>query len=1521
MQSANRVRINYTGFDDDIIKLIEMGDTDLILSGAQLISYSGTAKGLFGVKVMAQIGPADLTVIASKEEGETATGTFTSQGGQATESRISDHNYIKREFFFLGYPGDDFENLDPNLEMYPYPVIGTPANDMVEVFISLRKETEWGQTGEYEYTFFAYADPENNGIEDNVDMGDKPWSGRFRRLKEDEFELIQSYTGSDTTVKYVGLHLLRRLDKDRALAVIYKAKRWDDRPPIEIGEYGKFRSGLDSLNVALICPTNNEFAPDSPTWKMMMRNVYSLGMGGVSEEGLAIWVEREENRANPDIHIADSSGVSYLRIFGLDRYIKGSTTKEPDGLVDDLPGILNLERGYLMFPWHEPFDSPEWVIEQFIDTTNYKERKFDYSTLELADRIYSATTELERSKGHLYNIVVVAEGSGRAFQLNAFDIIEGSEVVTVDGEKLVRGVDYTIDYMSGTVNLKGDKIYEMTPDSKVSIDYQHKPFVGGGRSSLLGVGANFHLSQNSRINATFLYNSEGAPKYNPRLGEEPSRTMAADLNGTFQFNPRWMTSLVNLLPRVDTDNESGLNLGAEVAVSIPNPNVKGEAFIDDMEGIEDSDVLNMLRRSWSEASPPIDPYDMDNTLPSLDSLKLDFFWYNAARTPQQEYLITSKRDLNPRLDERENSAVSSLFINAYKPDVGVWCGVMTGFPGGGLDLSNTQYVEIWVNDFQIDRDNRGGILHIDFGDIDEDFHNPELGELDDEDRYPYTWTIEEDTGFDGDDPGRHYPSALEESTWDDTLGIYRWINSRIGNILHDTEDLNRSGFLDEINNYYSLELNLADSALIDVRRDFPENLYHGYYNESAANKTKAWRMYRLDLSKTENFPPDLSQPRLDAVQHMRVWIENVDGMEGARGNLLEIAGLKFVGNRWEEDGIRDLDNNLFDPSPPGMEIKIGTINNKDNPSLYSPPYQVQKEEGIQNREQLLLFEFENFDSLSSFRAVKRFFGSGQDYQQYRELQFFIRAHDITEDDSCSFFLQVAYDSMNYYEVEVPLVNPDKWFWITINFSDLTNLKISAAGGLVEETITDALDLSRTYTARLLGNPTLFQVRYLFAGLRNRGTEVISEGGVWFNDLKLGGVRRDIDHAERASFSANFANIVQISGNWQRTGPEFRSLRQKRGSGVTRSGLSFSGKSKINHFVPTGRFEFPVSVKYNSSKSLPKYLPQSDVEITEPALRDSLRSLNRSYSFNVSMSRRGSENFFMKHLFDNLKSSFSYSKQGVFSPNTRDTTWTMSGNLNYQVNFRKTRQLGLIKGIKWRYWLSNFNFTSSGSRKTRSSYSLSAGEFIKRPSTYNAGMNSSLSTLYEPFGSVKIDFNMNEKRNLGVDHDFHGIPIGIQTNFGHSMKMNFQPKGQFFILSQFSPRFEYSSRYSEDLRPSIRQADDPFGTRNVGLQRGMNFVFDVDIGKYSIDFGELLNLFKEGEAGKGSRQRSSAGAVRRESNDFKERMKRFEEPQKGEKAGKVESIFGSGKSQPGAGSKPPSPTQPSTGFPGVETKPA
>jgi hypothetical protein len=1496
-QSANRVRINYRGFDDDVIKLIEMGDTDLSLSGAQLVSYSQAAKGLFGVKAIAQTGSLDITVIASKEEGENVSGSFSTQGGQLSKSEIPDYDFVQRQFFYFENPGFNFMSPRAGFRTI-YPVIG--GDDDIEVFISLTRVEREQPQNIVVYPINAYPDVLNNGLSD--DMGSKPWGGLFKRLRllDGDYTFLRDYgVGGET--QYVAIELARPLDDERTLAIRYKARGGSQE--FIVGNYKHDpASSTDTLIAELICPPKNDATDPAyyPVWPMMLRNVYSLGQSPVDPRNLSVRIEDLTNRAIKYIH--PQSGINYLRIFGLDRVNSNTGLKGKDDIIDDLPGIIDAERGYLMFPWYEPFNPPEPIVHVFLDdTADARERNFDYRTIARDSAVYSSElNEIVKRDNHHYNIVVEASsGQQRTFQLPAFEIIEGSEVVTIDGVKLQRGTDYDIDYMNGTVTFKGGGIAQMNPDSKVNIDFQQKPFVGGGKKSLLGIGANLNLSPNSRISGTFLYSSMGAPKYSPRLGEEPSRTMVADVNGTFVLYPAWMTNLANLLPRVDTDTPSSFNLSGEVALSIPNPNVKGEAIVDDMEGVEETDAVSLTRMAWYPSSPVI-----ENGAPRYPSEGLDFHWYNvpSERKMDKNQLvdyITARRDLNPRLEERENSNVNALILNAIDPVTGQWCGIMTGFPGG-LDLTSAQYLELWVNDFQSDPAKRGGTVHIDFGKIDEDFYKPDQDKLDDEDNPPIGWTIQEDIGFDDDDRCEYTKSFESTTEWIPSKRMYRGVNCRKGNSIHDTEDLNDNGYLDDTNAYFTLAFNLADSAAIDVRRDFP----------SADVGNKAWRKYRIDLSKVK---PVVAEPNLNAIKHMRIWIENPDSLKSQDdARMLQIAELQFVGNRWELNGTRKLDGTILPPGsvPFGQKLIVGAINNKDDPAHYRAPYQVQQEEGIQNKEQSLSLRFMHFADSTSFRIAKRFAGQGQNYGQYRDFQFFV--YPDYGIDSLDFYFQIAYDSMNYYEVEVPLMQRDdgQWIRVNVNFSDLTNLKVSAAEDLVETQIHDAIDPSQIYTARLRGNPTLLDVRYLFAGLRNRASRPIDQGEVWFDDIQLGGVRRDIDHAMRMSFTSDFANILQVMGGWQRTGPEFRSLQQSRGSGVTNDNYNLNAKTELNYLFPTARFNLPVNVHYSASNSLPKYIPQSDVEIADADVRDSLKSVNTSLGWNASLSRRGSTNFIMKNLFDNLKLGYSYATRGISTPTTRDTSWSMNGSLNYQVQFRRSRQLGLLKGVKWRYWLSNLSYESSASREVRLAYAWNDSVFVQRPSYYGAAWTNAFSTLYEPFESIKIDFRANERRDLALGREIFDIPLGAQTNFNHSVGLNYQPSRQIFLLSEFNPRFEFKSHYTEDLRPTLRQTrkivydtlyagtdsmrvnrteiTDPAGTRNVVGQRDINFTFSIDVGRYMLRLGQIMHFVEKSDVSvPRGRVASGSRPVPRSQDDFKKMLEDWKNPKAGESTPKPE----------------------------------
>ena len=324
---------------------------------------------------------------------------------------------------------------------------------------------------------------------------------------------------------------------------------------------------------------------------------------------------------------------------------------------------------------------------------------------------------------------------------------------------------------------------------------------------------------------------------------------------------------------------------------------------DDILSVEEEEdcnsiTISLLRAQWYEASPPVDPDAPGTTLPSWPE-NMEFYWYNPANTDYQRFLMTSKKDLNPELDDRVNSSQTSMFIKAINPGNNQWAGIMKGF-AGGIDLSMAQYIEIWVNDYTVDQLSRRGTLHIDFGMIDEDFHQPDSNKFDAENLI--NWTIADDVGFRGDDRNKVFNSDFEAYNWDSERGIYRWINSRIGNSRADSEDVNHDGRLDTINEYYSLSLDLADTAIIDVQRDFKG--VDSYWDDSEdgwINRKKSWRMYRIELSRAEVMGS--LAPMLDKISHMRIWIGDIDEVlattETARppDHMVEITGIKFIGSR------------------------------------------------------------------------------------------------------------------------------------------------------------------------------------------------------------------------------------------------------------------------------------------------------------------------------------------------------------------------------------------------------------------------------------------------------------------------------------------------------------------------------------------------------------------------------------------------------------------------------------------------
>src|SRR5262249_50410937 len=341
-----------------------------------------------------------------------------------------------------------------------------------------------------------------------------------------------------------------------------------------------------------------------------------------------------------------------------------------------------------------------------------------------------------------------AQSVGQIY-LGRQNILENSEVVTINGQTLVRDRDYTIDYDLGRVTMKR----QTGPADQLNIDYSYAPlFQQAGRTL---IGSAFSLAGlDKSLGGAFMYESQGAQDIRPRLGEEPSRSLIGDLNTAWTFHPNWVTRMVDRLPGIRTTAPSDFDVQAEVGASFPNPNTKNVIYIDDMDGVRDGVALAMSAERWMRTSPPhrrdgsgversilADTALSANRSQRMTNAEIDWFTPLAA---------VKEHDLKPNLNDANNGSTTHSVLALSLPrrpksasdGDSLWAGLTYPLDAQGLDLSRSQFIEVWVNDFRDSTEranspNRFMKLHVDLGWVSEDqMRSPDAppnGRLDTED--------------------------------------------------------------------------------------------------------------------------------------------------------------------------------------------------------------------------------------------------------------------------------------------------------------------------------------------------------------------------------------------------------------------------------------------------------------------------------------------------------------------------------------------------------------------------------------------------------------------------------------------------------------------------------------------------------------------------------------------------------------------------------------------------------------------
>ena len=196
--------------------------------------------------------------------------------------------------------------------------------------------------------------------------------------------------------------------------------------------------------------------PKMPMWRLMMKNVYSLGAYQVQKQNFKLNIKYLSDTTGTQINYLPVPGlnnISLLQVMNLDR-IDSNQQSNPDGFFDFIEGYTIIpSTGKVIFPVAEPFGA--W-LEKKIGNPAIAE-KYVYKEL------YDSTLVVARQFSDKNKFILAGSyqaSSGSQIRLNAMNVPRGSVVVMAGGVQLVENSDYTVDYSMGIVTITNQSIID-----------------------------------------------------------------------------------------------------------------------------------------------------------------------------------------------------------------------------------------------------------------------------------------------------------------------------------------------------------------------------------------------------------------------------------------------------------------------------------------------------------------------------------------------------------------------------------------------------------------------------------------------------------------------------------------------------------------------------------------------------------------------------------------------------------------------------------------------------------------------------------------------------------------------------------------------------------------------------------------------------------------------------------------------------------------------------------------------------
>ena len=1241
----NEFKIGYEGYDDDIIKLVEVGDVSLPLQS----SLIGGGNALFGVRADFQFGPLYLKTLFSQRRGERR---FVDVRGGASNQpfQLRAYDFAKNHFFL----NTAYKAIYKEYFSYSTPVIPPSASPLrIKGDIQVYESTPDVRDVQSAYAV-AYADLEGKRLKQGekydpllkqgqIQSGSVE-SGRFIRLDSNRFKIDYN----------LGTLTILNLRQDRNYAVYYRVEDSLPSPDDDIyyGTPPDFSNTKDTLILQLIY-TQGLQPKFATLWDRQMKNIYSINATNVNveETKISVWYV---NNNNDSSDVLEDAPDKLVTILGVDQSNNSTGAPPPDGQFDLIPPFFNSLTGEIVFPDPEPFRGR--LVKYFTDKGNP-----DLAEKYTFGDVYDTTYDIARRNTARDRFVISGEVSGRAtnrISLGAFNLAPGSVNVTLEGRPLKEYQDYIVDYYAGTLTLRNQQA--MMPNANLKIEYEQHDIFNISTRTLAGVRGDYVFLRSRTVDAglgfTLMHYDQSALIDRVRLGDEPVSNTMFGLDGNVNWDTPWLTKMLDALPFFDTKANSSMSLRGEIAVILPDPNKRtsevasdmGEpvVYIDDFEGAQRYISLGLNPTQWYHSSQPIDlSIAADEVQSALLRGRMYWFQYFIPRIDQREIwpnrsVVTGRRNIspleinfnpdyrglynkNPQYLDPFNPQFDSTDIFGRKPENRdkIWSGMMRLFSSfnTNFDNENIEYIEIMMR-VQLQEPGKTK-MYIDLGQISEDVipngsNDTEDGIGDnkipnniidvgedrgidalfdeaerDEANYPFPLNLEDDPARDNykfnfgkDDQTRNDEDFLYYNNWEGNALV-----SEIGQF-PDKEVLNENNgqTIAKANDYFSYEV-LLD---LDPTR-----------NKQIVGLNNGWALFRIPIRKPSK---QIGNPSFSNIQYIRVWFKG--------GPIkAQIAEWRLVGANWNR--ISNFQNVPEDDSV----MSIAFVNREENdgpPDYYtlppgvSPPRQLNSPDPYQQvfqNEQSLSITVKNLRygdermATRVFRPLDIFF--------YKHLKFFIHGDGSMPDNvtkgsvpKALGFLRFGTDSANYYEYRRPLVRG--WQDIGIELASLTAIKEARDQLRIFEAQTFPVPGDELATFTIKGNPILTKVQFFGVGIANPNERFPNEltTTLWVNELRLISPEKSKDWAGVGNMNIKLADLGSIDASFQMTEPNFHKLEERFGNRINTQNWSVSFQGNLEKFAPSSfkSMKLPISYTHAEFTQNPEFVANNDINLEAAA---------------------------------------------------------------------------------------------------------------------------------------------------------------------------------------------------------------------------------------------------------------------------------------------------------------------------------